>query len=63
MTREAESLCHVDPMSGGLGSRHSLNRAFSAWIMHVSNPWGDAPGCNDAAPLALKDTQAAYGFD
>src|SRR5437773_649207 len=71
MTREAGRLCHVHPMSGGLGSRPLKDDgweaitpriALSALIMRVSNPWGDAPGCNDVAPLALKHTQAACGL-
>jgi len=72
MTREAESLCYVHPMSGGLGSRplkmtagqpSLLESRFQRLIVRVSNPWGDAPGGNDVTPLALKQTQAACGFD
>ncbi len=51
------------PNERRLGEPSLLESRFQRLIMRVSNPWGDAPGCNDVAPLALKHTQAACGFD
>src|SRR5947199_4287298 len=30
-----------------------LKRAFSAWLLGRPHFWGDAPGCDENAPLAL----------
>ena len=33
-----------------------MNRAFSAGDLRCMNSWGDAPGWNETAPVALTDS-------
>jgi hypothetical protein len=37
-----------EPLFAGFESR------FQRWFTLQSNSWGDAPGCNETAPLALE---------
>ena len=36
-----------------------MNRAFSAGVWYHTNPWGDAPGCLERAPLARRPNEKA----
>jgi hypothetical protein len=51
-----------------LGSRtsHRNESRFQRWLTRLLNPWGDAPGGNDIAPMArihMRDAGARVGQD